>query len=508
MLDTPAVVTTYYCPPGTYSSQGGAFPSGTCVACGTGAYANFPGQTNCRLLPTDATNVVGGAAAPALGYYDPTTVRSRTYTTWEGSTATTRPASVLSTFPGYSSCDPRLIMMDLKQATNDFVAMGTFAFGSPFSVVFWLQNGNPDSSNANVFSFGNLNSAVGSIRFMHNLDTRLAMWVSDTTGMSLSSLFSALTMEAGQFYFFGLVWDNMNQRLVMYRNGQILGAYNFPKNTERLLVVANLTRQFHYLGRALIPGDNTPGFTGKIGGFRVYSRALSAAEVQRLQVGRDEMVSPGGLEYQLCLDSVGAGVVFDSGQRQRRGFAYGSLTTYTPCPPGSSLDSGVCVSCPVGMYSHLPDSPSCALCPYPDACPGGAAMRTYFLSHHHPHLLSNAHTVIQIEVRGVVVEDDFSLSSVVDVVCFSLCLFMVVLTAFPVQYPTLMQNKETWLCTGDISANNFSAVGLAISFVNGGAGIQLPIGPVFGLPFCFHAYLFVRQVFTGSSEETVLCWNE
>ncbi len=72
--------------------------------------------------------------------------------------------------------------------------------------------------------------------------------------------------------------------------------------------------------------------------------------------------------------------------------------------------------------------------------------------------------------------------------------------AFPVQYPNLMvKNKDVLQCTGDVTYNNYSAVGAAISFVDGLGGIALPVGPVFGLPFCFHTYVYVRQVFTGSS---------
>jgi hypothetical protein len=213
VLNTPAVTTTYSCPPGTYNSQGGLYPVGTCVPCGSGAYANFPGQTNCRLLPTDATNTVGGVAAPQLGYYAGGAVRSRTYTTWMGSTATSVPGNVITTFPGYSSCDPRLIAMDLNRATNDFVAMGTFAFGSPFSVVFWLNDGDSSVNNANVFSFGH-NETGGSIRFMHNLNTRYAMWISDTIGMNLASVLSMLDLDANVWYYFGLVWDNVNQKYI------------------------------------------------------------------------------------------------------------------------------------------------------------------------------------------------------------------------------------------------------------------------------------------------------
>ncbi len=79
-----------------------------------------------------------------------------------------------------------------------------------------------------------------------------------------------------------------------------------------------------------------------------------------------------------------------------------------------------------------------------------------------------------------------------------LCVFL--RAAFPVSYPILLDKDKSILqCTGDITYNNFSATGAALSFVSGGGGVQLPLGPVFGLPFAFHTFLYVREVFTGAT---------
>lgn len=156
--------------------------------------------------------------------------------------------------------------------TNDFIDLtdGVYFTGSAFTVSVWL-NKQSNESFSRYFDFGNGQQNNNVLAFISN-GTNGRPGAQIYSGNSAQSTITSPTaVPLNQWHLMTMTYENGTARVYINGVQVVSGPQNIPQNIVRTLC---------YIGRSNWAADGYAN--GRFDDFRIYNRALSAAEIQQL----------------------------------------------------------------------------------------------------------------------------------------------------------------------------------------------------------------------------------
>lgn len=163
-------------------------------------------------------------------------------------------------------------------ASSQYLNGSTFAGSSSWSVSFWYK---PGVTNADQYLVSKDDVSTKRIfGFLHDNANQMTLYAWGTGQAFHQTTSAASGMSAGTWYMWTGVWNATNNLVTLYKNGASWQTFALTGNQSADTTSNNLT-----LGRQ---NAGSPGLylNGMLDDVSIFSRALTAREIQQIYQGR------------------------------------------------------------------------------------------------------------------------------------------------------------------------------------------------------------------------------